>query len=61
MNNKINWQNYIMQMEKLMNLNLNHSSRLELAIQMEYIADIAVPLMAFPLEDRLSVAGVYKA
>ncbi|MXP51348.1 oxalurate catabolism protein HpxX [Pantoea sp. SoEX] len=61
MNNEINWQNYIMQIEKVMNLNLNQASRLELAIQIKYLSDIATPLMAFPLEERLSIAGVYKA
>ncbi|PPI87685.1 DUF4089 domain-containing protein [Candidatus Pantoea edessiphila] len=61
MNNNINWKNYIIQMEYLMNLNLDESIRSELIKQMKYIEYIASPLMSFPLEDRLSIAGVYKA
>ncbi|PPI86313.1 oxalurate catabolism protein HpxX [Candidatus Pantoea edessiphila] len=61
MNNNINWNNYVIQMEKIMDLNIDDRNRSELLNQIQHIANIASPLMSFPLEDRLPVAGVYKA
>ena len=35
--------------------------RAELQLQFSRIASMAAPLMALPLDDRLEIAGVYKA
>ena len=35
--------------------------RAELQVQFSRIASMAAPLMALPLDDRLEIAGVYKA
>lgn len=55
------WATYITQMEQVLALELNDVRRTELLTQFSRIADMAAPLMAFPLDDRLEVAGVYKA
>ncbi|WP_413721923.1 oxalurate catabolism protein HpxX [Sodalis sp. RH23] len=52
---------YIRQMESVLALKLDDARRAELLAQFERIAAMAAPLMAFPLDDRLDVAGVYKA
>ena len=61
MNHNIDWAIYIAQMEQILNVELDEARRAELLTQMTRIAGMAAPLMAFPLDDRLEVAGVYKA
>lgn len=48
-------------MEQVLDVPLDDQRRAELLIQFSRIAAMADPLMAFPLDDRLEVAGVYKA
>lgn len=55
------WAVYVAQMEQILALELDDTRRAELLIQFSRIATMAEPLMAFPLDDRLEVAGVYKA
>ncbi len=55
----INWSQYIIQMEKILALELDEARRTELLIQLERIAALAGPLMAFPLDERIEVAGVF--
>ncbi|MBD8164466.1 oxalurate catabolism protein HpxX [Erwinia persicina] len=55
------WAAYITQMEQVLALELDDARRAELQVQFNRIAVMAVPLMVFPLDDRLEVAGVYKA
>lgn len=55
------WAAYIQQMEQILALELDDTRRAELLVQFTRIAAMAAPLMAFPLDDRLEVAGVYKA
>jgi len=55
------WAAYVAQMEQVLALELDESRRAELLTQFSRIAAMAAPLMAFPLDDRLEVAGVYKA
>lgn len=55
------WAGYIAQMEKALALELDDTRREELLIQFNRIAAMAAPLMIYPLDDRLEVAGVYKA
>ncbi|MFG1175724.1 oxalurate catabolism protein HpxX [Erwiniaceae bacterium CAU 1747] len=55
------WATYILQMEQALGLELDEVRRAELLMQFGRIAALAAPLMAFPLDDRLEVAGVYKA
>ena len=50
------WRAYLAQMEHLLALELD-----ELQLQFARIAAMAEPLMAFPLDERLEIAGVYKA
>lgn len=57
----IEWADYIAQMEHILNLELDEARRAALLLQMTRIAAMAAPLMAFPLDDRLEVAGVYNA
>ena len=40
---------------------LDDTRRAELQLQFSRIAAMAEPLMAFPLDERLEIAGVYKA
>ncbi|AUU05548.1 TPA: oxalurate catabolism protein HpxX [Raoultella planticola] len=55
------WRAYLAQMEHLLALELDHTRRAELQLQFSRIAAMAEPLMAFPLDERLEIAGVYKA
>lgn len=55
------WAAYVAQMEQVLALELDETRRAELLTQFSRIAGMAAPLMAFPLDDRLEVAGVYKA
>lgn len=55
------WSAYLAQMEQLLQLELDDARRAELQLQFSRIATMAEALMAFPLDDRLEVAGVYKA
>lgn len=52
---------YLAQMTQILDIELDDARRAELAIQFSRIATMAGPLMAFPLDDRLEIAGVYKA
>ncbi|MEI2266221.1 oxalurate catabolism protein HpxX [Erwinia sp. CGal63] len=52
---------YVAQMEQLLDMKLDDQRRAELLTQFSRIADMAGPLMAFPLDERQEVAGVYKA
>ncbi|WP_241647703.1 oxalurate catabolism protein HpxX [Rosenbergiella metrosideri] len=60
MNKTIDWPSYITQMSLLLDIQLDASRRDELALQLARIADIAAPLMAYPLDDRQEVGGVWK-
>ncbi|CAI1723629.1 MULTISPECIES: oxalurate catabolism protein HpxX [Serratia] len=55
------WATYISQMENILALELNDVRRQELLIQFNRIAAMAEPLMALPLDQRLEIAGVYRA
>ncbi len=55
------WAAYVAQMEQVLGVALDDERRAELLVQFTRIAGMAAPLMAFPLDDRLEVAGVYKA
>lgn len=46
-------------MEQILALELDEARRAELLVQFNRIAAMAEPLMAFPLDDRLEVAGVF--
>ncbi|KAA5944928.1 oxalurate catabolism protein HpxX [Pantoea sp. Bo_2] len=59
--NQQEWTRYIGHMEQILQLELDEARRAELLIQLSRIAEMAAPLMAFPLDDRLEVAGVYQA
>lgn len=60
MSKQPDWATYIAQMEQILALELDESRRAELLTQFNRIAAMAEPLMAFPLDDRMEVAGVYK-
>lgn len=51
---------YLQQMETLMGLELDDTRRQELHVQFGRIAAMAQPLMAFTLDERQEVAGVYQ-
>lgn len=55
------WAAYVAQMEQVLALELDEARRAELLTQFSRIAAMAEPLMARTLDDRLEVAGVYKA
>jgi len=55
------WTTYLAQMEQVLALDLDDARRAELLNQFTRIAAMAQPLMAYPLDDRLEVAGVYQA
>ncbi|WP_434642476.1 oxalurate catabolism protein HpxX [Klebsiella sp. I138] len=55
------WGAYLAQMEQLLALELDDTRRGELQLQFSRIAALAEPLMACPLDERLEIAGVYKA
>ncbi len=61
MNKTTDWAAYVAQMEQVLNLELTDARRAELLTQFTRIANMAEPLMAFQLDDRLEVAGVYQA
>jgi len=48
-------------MTQILNVELDDARRAELRLQFSRIAAMAEPLMAFPVDDRLEIAGVYKA
>lgn len=59
---KVNdWTDYLNQMTDMLDLELDEARRAELLVQFTRIAQMAGPLMAFPLDERLDVAGVYQA
>ncbi|HDU4711917.1 TPA: oxalurate catabolism protein HpxX [Klebsiella aerogenes] len=55
------WRDWLLQMEQILALELDESRRAELLAQFRRIADMAEPLMAYPFDQRLEIAGVYKA
>ena len=55
------WDAWLSQMEQLLALELDDTRRAELRVQFSRIAAMAGPLMAFPLDQRVEIAGVYKA
>lgn len=55
------WAAWLLHMEQVMGVTLNDERRAELYIQFTRIAAMAEPLMAFPLNERQEIAGVYKA
>lgn len=55
------WVTYIAQMEHMLGLALDEERKCELLIQFSRIAAMAEPLMAYPLDQHVEVAGVYKA
>ena len=55
------WAAWVAQMEQVLGVSLDDERRAELLVQFTRIAAMAEPLMAFPLDDRQEVAGVYKA
>lgn len=55
-----NWAAYLTQMEAILDLDLTDERRAELLVQLTRIAGMAGPLMAYPLDDRLEVAGEYQ-
>lgn len=55
------WDAWLSQMEQLLALELDDTRRAELRVQFSRIATMAGPLMAFPLDERVEIAGVYKA
>lgn len=59
MHSQPDWAAYIAQMEQILALELDEARRAELLVQFTRIAAMAEPLMAFPLDDRLEVAGVF--
>ncbi|CAI0709358.1 MULTISPECIES: oxalurate catabolism protein HpxX [Serratia] len=63
MNNPLaaDWAAYISQMEAILALELDDVRRQELLAQFNRIAAMAEPLMALPLDQRLEIAGVYRA
>ncbi|MFB5079551.1 oxalurate catabolism protein HpxX [Raoultella sp. C349492] len=57
----LDWSTYLAQMEQILGMELDEARRAELQLQFSRIAAMAEPLMAFPLDERLEIAGVYKA
>lgn len=51
---------YLRQMETMLALELEPARREALQRQFSRIADMALPLMAFPLDEREEIAGVYQ-
>lgn len=60
-NTPAEWDRYLTQMAHLLNIELDDDRRAELQLQFSRIATIAEPLMDYPLDERLDIAGVYKA
>lgn len=59
MQQESDWAAYVAQMEQVLGVTLDETRRAELLTQFTRIAGMAAPLMAFPLDDRLEIAGVY--
>ncbi|MFH8133524.1 oxalurate catabolism protein HpxX [Pantoea osteomyelitidis] len=59
MQQESDWAAYVAQMELVLGVTLDDARRAELLTQFTRIAGMAAPLMAFPLDERLEVAGVY--
>ena len=57
----VDWAAYISQMEAILALEMDDARRQELLTQFNRIAALAEPLMAYPLDPRLEIAGVYRA
>ncbi|MEF3091713.1 oxalurate catabolism protein HpxX [Raoultella sp. WB_B2P2-3] len=57
----LDWSTYLAQMEQILGMELDEARRAELQLQFSRIAAMAEPLMAFPIDERLEIAGVYKA
>jgi Asp-tRNA(Asn)/Glu-tRNA(Gln) amidotransferase C subunit len=55
------WSAWLAQMEQILALELDETRRSELQLQFNRIAAMAEPLMAYPLDCRMEIAGVYKA
>lgn len=55
------WNAWLTQMEHILALELDDIRRNELRLQFSRIAAMAEPLMAYPLDNREEIAGVYKA
>lgn len=55
------WDAYLTHLEQLLALELDEERRAELRVQFSRIATMAGPLLAFPLDERVEIAGVYKA
>ncbi|MEZ7213939.1 oxalurate catabolism protein HpxX [Klebsiella spallanzanii] len=55
------WDAYLTHLEQLLALELDEERRAELRVQFSRIAAMAGPLLAFPLDERIEIAGVYKA
>ncbi|WP_300005730.1 oxalurate catabolism protein HpxX [uncultured Cedecea sp.] len=55
------WNAWLAQMERVLALELDDTRRSELRLQFHRIASMAEPLMAYPLDNRVEIAGVYKA
>ncbi len=60
MTQPVEWSEYLAHMEKILDLDLNEERRAELLVQITRIAGMAQPLMDYPLDDRLEIAGVYR-
>ena len=57
----VDWGAWLVQMEQILMLELDEQRRGELQLQFSRIAAMAEPLMAYPLDMRLEIGGVYKA
>lgn len=60
-NSQPDWDTYLAEMTRLHGVELDEERRAELLLQFRRIAAMAEPLMALELDDRLEIAGVYKA
>lgn len=60
MTQPVEWSEYLAHMENILDLELNEERRAELLVQITRIAGMAQPLMDYPLDDRLEIAGVYR-
>ncbi len=60
-NSQLDWDTYLAEMTRLHGVELDEERRAELLLQFRRIAAMAEPLMALELDDRLEIAGVYKA
>lgn len=55
------WDVYLTQMALIHGVEVDDERRAELLVQFRRIAAMAEPLMALELDERLEIAGVYKA